>query len=273
MKCDKCGKTIKTDALICPFCKTELKSPTEEVEVLDDEVKEEIEVEETLEPSIVSSEEISIQNLDVEKHKNEENKENEVEEENSNENVQEKIETSSDTEEIAAEELNEANNDEKVSEENTDEVYEPFVESDNIVVLPPKKTIWYRIKDFYNSWFEGYEKMPEIKVDDRETRLTLDKIYEKSSRAAQEKKISSNDVIMVWLACFVAAFIAFFILTVISFIVDIIVGDKNNTSLLTVIIPVFQIGIPVFLIAFGWLIGIVYSYVKRSNRKNNPKNR
>ena len=147
-------------------------------------------------------------------------------------------------------------------EENTGS-YEPFVDSESIVPLPPKKTLKYRIKDFYRSWFEGYEKAPEIKVDDRETRLTLEKIYERSTKEAQEKPISSADVGMVWLICFVIAFISFFMLTVLSFIVDIILGDANNTSLLTVIIPVFQIGVPLFFILFGWAIGIVYSYIKR----------
>ena len=151
----------------------------------------------------------------------------------------------------------------EVNEEEHTGSYEPFVDSENIVPLPPKKTLKYRIKDFYRSWFEGYEKAPEIKVDDRETRLTLEKIYERTTKEAQEKPISSADVGMVWLICFVIAFISFFVLTVLSFIVDIILGDANNTSLLTVIIPVFQIGIPSFFILFGWAIGIVYSYIKR----------
>ena len=88
-------------------------------------------------------------------------------------------------------------------------------------------------------------------------------VYEKSAKEAQAKPISSADVGMVWLVCFVIAFISFFVLTVLSFIVDIILGDANNNSLLTVIIPVFQIGIPSFFILFGWAIGIVYSYIKR----------
>ncbi len=156
----------------------------------------------------------------------------------------------------------------EMSEEEHTGSYEPFVESDTIVPLPPKKTLWYRIKDFYRSWFEGYEKAPEIKVDNRETRLTLEKIYEKSTKEAQEKPVSSGDVGMVWLVCFVIAFISFFVFTVISFIVDIILGDANNTSILTVIIPLFQIGLPCFFILFGWAIGLVYSYIKRKADRN-----
>lgn len=299
MKCDNCGKTIEdANALTCPFCNAELKSPTEEIEVLDEEVKEEEpKVEESLEPSIISSEEISIDSIGVEKPKkkknkkkkksdeseeaqeeikDEEEKEEKVVEEDLADKIEVPIEQVSPTEEVQEETKEEVEDtvqtEEQVVEEQTsdesDKAYEPFVEADNVVPLPPKKTIWYRIKDFYRSWFEGYEKLPEIKVDNRETRLTLDKIYEKSSKEAEEKKISGNDVAIVWLACFVFAFIAFFMLTALSFIVDIIVGDKNNTSILTVIIPVFQIGIPIFFVSFGWLIGIVYSYIKRNKKRN-----
>ena len=324
MKCDSCGKTIEdANALTCPFCNAELKSP-EEIEVLDDEpkeesvpeettekveesteeveeakeekveeeveVKEEPKVEETIEPSIISSEEISIDSIGVEKPKKkknkkkkdkdaseeEENKEEpkeEVKEEQTEEKPQEeeKVEETPQNEEKVQEEQAEekSKEEEKVEEIPQEEVKEePFVEAENVVPLPPKKTLGYRIKDFYRSMFEGYEKLPEIKVDDRETRLTLDKIYEKTSKEAEDKKISGNDVAIVWLACFVFAFIAFFVLTAISFIIDIIVGDKNNTSILTVIIPVFQIGVPIFFLAFGWLIGIVYSYIKRNKKRN-----
>lgn len=273
VKCDKCGKTIDADALSCPFCDAEIKAETEEIEVLGEE--ETNVVEESGEPSIISSEEISIDTLNVETPKKKKKKKKKGSKEKEGPETEETHEISAvpmDGEaEITEEAVEEKKEEEKLQEgieDDDTEKYEPFVDSEDVVPLPPKKTLLYRIKDFYHSWFEGYEKAPEIKVDDRETRLTLEKIYEKSSKEAAAKPISANDVSIVWLACFVLAFILFFILTTISFIIDIIVGEHNNNSLLTMIIPVFQIGLPVFLITFGWLIGIVYSYIKRKTNRN-----
>ena len=155
--------------------------------------------------------------------------------------------------------------------ENTQEpedVYDPFVKSDNIVPLPPKKTILYRIKDFYSSLFEGYEKAEEIKVDDREARLTLDKIYDANSKKLREKRIHINEVVMVWLMCFVFSFFSFFVFTCISFIIDIAFGSHNNIPLLMYIIPFFQIGVPLILTCGGWVIGIIYSFIKHSKKSN-----
>ena len=155
--------------------------------------------------------------------------------------------------------------------ENTQEpedAYEPFVKSDEIVPLPPKKTLLFRIKDFYNSMFEGYEKAEEIKVDDREARLTLDKIYDTNSKKLKEKRIHMNEVVMVWLMCFVLAFFLFFVFTCISFILDIAFGSHNNIPLLVYIIPFFQIVIPSILTCSGGLIGVIYSVVKHSKKSN-----
>lgn len=239
MKCDNCGNTIEKNTLVCPFCNKELKSPDEEIEVLDDTNV----VEENKEPSIISSEDVLIE----------------------------------DSEEYAdiitvplvlSEEVPLIETEDKSVDEVPEKVYEPIVNSENIVPLPPKRTLLYRIKDFYNSWFEGYEKAAEIKVDNRETRLSLDKIYENNADFEAKKKINFQDVTMTWLICFVVGFIIFFLFTAISFMIDIAVGDHNNIPLLTVIIPIFQIGIPLILIGFGWVIGILYSYFKKRNVKN-----
>ena len=60
MKCEKCGNLIDSDDLVCSFCGADNKSHEEEIEVLN-------EVEEN--PSIVFSENISIEDLSVAKPK------------------------------------------------------------------------------------------------------------------------------------------------------------------------------------------------------------
>ena len=335
MKCDNCGKLLGANILKCPNCGNEIKSPEEDIEVLDTE--EEVEVHN--EPSIISSEEISLDNIEdskvidekeesfkeetpvveeekpkkkkkkKKKSKKEDNSQEEPKEED-NKAEEQKEETTSEEniieepkeednkaeeqkEEVKEEKSSEEDNkaeeqkEETTSEENLDDqnddtliakeaevveeapvIYEHIVNGDEVVPLPPKKNLAYRIKDFFNSWFEGYEKASEIKSDDRTTRLTLDKIYDDTNKKQRDKKIDSNDVFMFWLACFVVSFISFFIFTCISFIVDIAAGKHNNIPLLTFIIPAFQIGIPILLTGFGWLWGIIYSLIKRNGNKN-----
>ncbi len=60
MKCEKCGNIIDSDDLVCRFCSADSQSPGEDIEVLN-------EVEEN--PSIVFSENISIEDLSVAKPK------------------------------------------------------------------------------------------------------------------------------------------------------------------------------------------------------------
>ncbi len=296
MKCDNCGKLLGANILKCPNCGNEIKSPEENIEVLDTE--EEVEVHN--EPSIISSEEISLDNIEDSKvidEKEESFKEETpvVEEEKPKKKKKKKKKSKKEdnSQEEPKEEVKEEDNkaeeqkEETTSEENLDDqnddtliakeaevveeapvIYEHIVNGDEVVPLPPKKNLAYRIKDFFNSWFEGYEKASEIKSDDRTTRLTLDKIYDDTNKKQRDKKIDSNDVFMFWLACFVVSFISFFIFTCISFIIDIAAGKHNNIPLLTFIIPAFQIGIPILLTGFGWLWGIIYSLIKRNGNKN-----
>ena len=245
------------------------------------------EIETIFDKSNEVSEENDSEEEKVEESSSEEkNDEENTSEEESTDNVEEKEESSQETE--VKEEKEEVNNTDPNNEntvydipkiisseeyvlENTQEpedAYTPFVRSDEIVPLPPKKTILFRIKDFYNSWFEGYEKAEEIKVDDREARLTLDKIYDNNSKKFREKRIHMNDVVMIWLVCFVLSFFSFFVFTCISFITDIAFGSHNNVPLLMYIIPFFQIGIPTFLMTCGWLLGIVYSFIKHTKKSN-----
>ena len=60
MKCDNCGKLLGANILKCPNCGNEIKSPEEDIEVLD--TQDEVEVHN--EPSIISSEEISLDNIE-----------------------------------------------------------------------------------------------------------------------------------------------------------------------------------------------------------------
>ena len=292
MKCDNCGKLLGANILKCPNCGNEIKSPEEDIEVLDTE--EEVEVHN--EPSIISSEEISLDNIEDSKvidEKEESFKEETPVVEEEKPKKKKKKKKKSKKEDNSQEEPKEEDNkaeeqkEETTSEENLDDqnddtliakeaevveeapvIYEHIVNGDEVVPLPPKKNLAYRIKDFFNSWFEGYEKASEIKSDDRTTRLTLDKIYDDTNKKQRDKKIDSNDVFMFWLACFVVSFISFFIFTCISFIIDIAAGKHNNIPLLTFIIPAFQIGIPILLTGFGWLWGIIYSLIKRNGNKN-----